>query len=107
MNLWLIFIGGGILTYASRISFIYLMGRLEIPAWLKRSLRFVPPAVLSAIIVPELVIQAGKIDLSLDNYRLFAGIFAILVAWRTRNTLFTIALGMVALLALKSLFGIR
>jgi branched-subunit amino acid transport protein len=107
MNLWLIFIGGGLLTYASRISFIYLMGRLEIPAWLKRSLRFVPPAVLSAIIVPELVFQAGKIDLSLDNYRLLAGIFAILVAWRTRNTLLTIALGMAALLALKSLFGIR
>jgi branched-subunit amino acid transport protein len=107
MNLWLVLIAGGILTYATRLSFIILLGRVEIPEWLKRSLRFVPPAVLSAIFAPELVFHAGKIDLSLQNYRLLAGIFAILVAWRTRNTLLTIILGMAALLAMQSLFIMR
>lgn len=107
MNLWLVLIAGGILTYATRLSFIFLLGRLEMPDWLKRSLRFVPPAVLSAIFVPELIFHAGKIDISLTNYRLLAGILAILIAWRTRNTLLTIVFGMVALLAIQSLFGTR
>ncbi len=107
MNLWLVLIAGGMLTFATRLSFILLLGRIEIPEWIKRSLRFVPPAVLTAIIVPELVFHAGKIDISLANFRLLAGIFAILVAWRTRNTLLTIILGMAALLALQSLFGLR
>lgn len=107
MNLWLVLIAGGVLTFATRLSFILLLGRIEIPEWIKRSLRFVPPAVLTAIIVPELVFHAGKIDISLANFRLLAGVFAILVAWRTRNTLLTIILGMAALLALQSLFGLR
>jgi branched-subunit amino acid transport protein len=107
MNLWLILIAGGVLTFGTRLSFILLLGRVEIPEWVNRSLRFVPPAVLSAIIVPELVFHAGKIDLTLNNFRLLAGIFAMLVAWRTRNTLLTIVLGMAALLLLQSLFGMR
>jgi branched-subunit amino acid transport protein len=107
MNLWLVLIAGGILTFAIRLSFIFLLGRVEIPEWVRRSLRFVPPAVLSAIIVPELVFHAGKIDFTLNNFRLLAGIFAIFIAWRTRSTLLTIILGMAALFALQSLFGMR
>jgi branched-subunit amino acid transport protein len=107
MNLWLVLIVGGILTYTTRLSFIFLLGRLEIPDLLKRGLRFVPPAVLSAIFVPELIFHAGKIDISLNNYRLLAGILAILVAWRTRNTLLTIVLGMATLLTIQFLFGFR
>jgi len=107
MNLWLILIAGGILTFAIRLSFIFLLGRVEMPEWLRRSLRFVPPAVLSAIIVPELVFHAGKIDFTLNNFRLLAGILAIFIAWRTRSTLLTIILGMAALFTLQSLFGMR
>ena len=107
MNLWLVLIAGGILTFAIRLSFIFLLGRVEMPEWLRRSLRFVPPAVLSAIIVPELVFHAGKIDFTLNNFRLLAGILAIFIAWRTRSTLLTIILGMAALFTLQSLFGMR
>jgi len=58
--------------------------------------------VLSAIIFPELLFMDGRLDLSLDNNRLLAGLVAILVAWRTRNTLLTIAVGMAALLILQA-----
>jgi branched-subunit amino acid transport protein len=72
-----------------------------LPETLRRALRFVPPAVLSAIVLPELVIRTGQFDVSLTNFRLLAGIVAILVAWKTRNTLLTILAGMVALLILE------
>ncbi len=106
-SLWVVLIAGGLITFATRLSFILLMGRLALPDWLKRSLRFVPPAVLSAIIVPELIFHAGKIDVSLNNFRLLAGLLAIVVAFRTRNILLTIVSGMVALLLLQFVFGIR
>ena len=80
MNAWLIIIVGGLLTFAMRFSFIYFFGRVEIPAALRRSLRFVPPAVLSAIILPELLLPAGQLDLSLGNHRWLAGLVAVLVA---------------------------
>ncbi|MBN1452092.1 MAG: AzlD domain-containing protein [Anaerolineales bacterium] len=104
MNIWLVLLLGGLLTFGMRYSFIYLLGRFELPETLRRALRFVPPAVLSAIVIPELVIRSGQVDISLTNYRLLAGIVAILVAWKTKNTLLTILAGMVALLVLEFTF---
>jgi branched-subunit amino acid transport protein len=104
VNIWLVFLLGGLLTFGMRFIFIYLLGRFEVPGVMRRALRFVPPAVLSAIVIPELVIRSGKIDLSLLNLRLLAGIAAVLVAWKTKNTLLTILAGMAALVMLELLF---
>jgi branched-subunit amino acid transport protein len=104
MNTWLALILGGLITFAIRFSFIYLFGRIEVPETIHRALHYVPPAVLSAIVFPELLIHSGSLDLSLDNTRLLAGIIAIAVAWFTKNTLLTILAGMIALLLLQILF---
>lgn len=104
MSIWLVFLLGGLLTFGMRYSFIYLLGRYELPETLRRALRFVPPAVLSAIVFPELFIRAGEFNLSLTNFRLLAGLAAVLVAWRTKNTLLTILAGMIALLVLEFVF---
>ncbi len=104
MNIWLVFLLGGLLTFGMRFIFIYLLGRFEVPETMRRALRFVPPAVLSAIVVPELLIRSGQMDVSLTNFRLLAGIVAVLVAWRTKNTLLTILAGMLALLLLQFAF---
>jgi branched-subunit amino acid transport protein len=104
MNTWLIIVLGGLLTFGMRLSFIYFFGRVEIPAAVRRSLRFVPAAVLSALILPELLLPLGRVDFSPGNHRWLAGLIAILVAWRTRNTLLTILAGMVALLVLQLAF---
>jgi branched-subunit amino acid transport protein len=101
--IWLTLLLAGVLTFLIRLSFIALLGRYEPPPLLRRALRFVPPAVLSAIIFPELLIADGQIALGWDNYRLLAGIVAILVAWRTRSALLTIAVGMAALWLLQLL----
>ncbi len=101
MSVWLVFLLGGLLTFGMRFLFIYLLGRFEVPETMRRALRFVPPAVLSAIVVPELLIRSGQVDLSLWNFRLLAGVAAVLVAWRTRNTLLTILAGMAVLVLLE------
>ena len=103
MNIWLVMILGGLVTYGMRHSFIYLFGRIEIPEMMRRALRFVPPAVLTAIIFPEVLILSGKIDVSPGNARLLAALVAVLVAWWTKNTLLTIVVGMAALVALQLL----
>lgn len=105
MNIWLIIIGMGIITYAIRVTPILLLERAEIGGTLRQALRFVPAAVLSAIIFPELFMPGGELDVSLGNERLLAGLLAALVAWRTKNVLFTIAAGMAALWILQALPG--
>jgi branched-subunit amino acid transport protein len=104
VNIWLVFLLGGLLTFGMRFIFIYLLGRFEVPEMMRKALRFVPPAVLSAIVIPELVIRSGQMDVSLMNFRLLAGVAAILVAWRTKNTMLTILGGIVVLLLLELLF---
>ena len=102
MNYWLIIIGMGMVTYGIRLSSIVLVGQREFPSMIQRALRFVPPAVLSAIIFPELFQHSGTFDLSLANVRLIAGIIASIVAWRSKNVLATIGVGMVALWLLQA-----
>lgn len=101
MNIWLVMILGGLLTFGMRFSLIYLFGRFDVPATMRRALHYVPPAVLSAIIFPELFLREGVLTLTLDNYRLLAGIVAIGVGWYSRNILITILAGMLALFLLR------
>jgi len=103
VNIWLVLLLGGLITFGMRFSLIYMFGRFEIPETMRRALHYVPPAVLSAIIFPELFFHANHFDLSLGNTRLLAGLVAILMAWYTKNTLLTIIAGMAALLIFQYL----
>lgn len=101
VKIWEIIIGGGIITYLIRLSFIALIGRLSLPEWFSRSLRYVPAAVLTAITVPELTNWNGKaVNITWNNPQLIAGTVAILVAWRTRNVVLTLAVGLLCFLLL-------
>ena len=104
MNIWVVMLLGGLITFGMRFSLIYLFGRFEVPETIRRALHYVPPAVLSAIVFPELLMPDGTLNLSLDNTRLLAGLIAILVAWFSKNTLITIIAGMLALFLLKLFF---
>ena len=101
MRIWLVLLLGGLITFGMRFSLIYLFGRLEVPQTMRRALHYVPPAVLSAIIFPELFYREGVLDVAFSNTRLLAGLIAILVGWFSKNTLLTIIVGMVALLILQ------
>jgi branched-subunit amino acid transport protein len=102
MNVWLLLICMGLVTYAIRLSLIVLIGRVNLPPIIQWALCLVPPAVLSAIIFPELLMPKGTLDLSFTNLRLLAGALAAAVAWRTKNVLLTIGVGMVALWVLQA-----
>ncbi len=104
--LWIVIIVSGLLTFAIRLSFIMLLDKIKISALMVQALRFVPLAVLAAIISPALFLPRGTLDISLSNARLIAGIVAILVAWRTKNVLLTIVVGMACLLLLQFMLHI-
>ena len=101
--LWITIVIVGLLTLGIRLSFLAFLGGAQIAPLLQQALRFVPVAVLSALIAPALLIPNGTPVLSLANSRLLAGLLAILVAWRTKNVLLTIAAGMACLLILQAI----
>lgn len=93
----------GLLTLSLRLSFMGFLSKMRVSSIVQQTLRFVPIAVLSALIAPALFSPGGSLEISVSNVRLIAGILAILVAWRTRNVLLTIGVGMVCLLILQVL----
>lgn len=104
MTVWVVIVAAGVGTYALRLSFILLFGRFdEMPATLQGILRFVPGAVLAALLIPTLV--ALSLDpgptLIYEPIKLLAAVVALGVAWRTEDILVTIVVGMGALWALQ------
>ena len=95
-SIWTTIFLVGIFTFLTRLSFIILSDKIKLTPFVQRGLRFVPIAVLSAIIFPELVQNNGA-DVLLYIPRVFAGLIAIYVAWRTRNIFLTIITGMCVL----------
>jgi branched-subunit amino acid transport protein len=65
-----------------------------LPPAVERALRFVPPAALAALVVPDMVSHNGALVLTLANPRLIAGVVAFFIAWRTRNIAATLIVGM-------------
>jgi branched-subunit amino acid transport protein len=97
VNVWLTLAGMAAVTYLLRASFLVLPESVDTPPLLRRALRYVPAAVLTAIWAPELLLQDQVLYLALQNEKLLAGGVAIAVAWRWRLTSATIAAGLAAL----------
>jgi branched-subunit amino acid transport protein len=100
--IWALIIVVGAINFGARLSFIALFARREMPPLLARALRHVPAAMLTAIVVPAIVFAApGVLRLDIGNIKLIAALSAGIVAWRWRNTMLTIAVGMVSLWLLQ------
>jgi branched-subunit amino acid transport protein len=97
MSYWLIIFGMVVVTYSVRLSVIVLLGEAAMPPGINHALRYVPPAALTAIIAPALLLPDGSLDLSPGNARLLAGIGAAVVAWRSKSALVAIGVGMALL----------
>jgi len=103
-TIWLAIVGMGIITFLLRLSFIAVLGRVRLSALARRCLDFIPLAVFAALILPDLAGFTEPGAFSVTIYaRMIAGGIAAVVAWRTRNVLFTICSGLAVLLILQTL----
>jgi branched-subunit amino acid transport protein len=93
----------GLLTFAIRASFIVVWDKAVLPEWFRQALKHVPVAVFSAIIVPELV-AVGDGGLIWGGWpKIAAAGVAVLVAWRTRSIVMTLAAGLLVLWGVQAL----
>lgn len=103
VTIWLAILVGGLATFLIRGSFLFLFDRLgSVPPRVERLLRFVPSAVLAALVVPAVLAPRDTVTL-VGNDRLVAAAVAALIAWRTESILATIGTGLVALVVVQAL----
>lgn len=85
-------------TFGVRYPVLAVAGRIQLPESALSALKYVPPAVLTAIIVPAVLIPDGDLDLNPGNAYLIGAVVAVLVSWRTKSLLGTIIVGMTVFL---------
>jgi len=95
MNEWLLIGGMALVTFAIRYPLLALSGHLQMPEALVRALGFVPPVVLTAIVIPSIFYPDGQpLWLHPENPRLVGAIACVAVGLWRKNLLLTIVVGM-------------
>ncbi|WP_462384114.1 AzlD domain-containing protein [Pseudomonas sp. Marseille-QA0892] len=102
---WLMIIGMLVITFSIRYSF-FAWPSLRFSPAIRQALHYVPIAVLTAIVVPAMLMPGGNdLDVSFDNAYLLGGIATIILAAATRHLLVTIAGGLVIFFLLRWALG--
>ena len=93
-EIWLI--GGmALVTFVIRYAMFPISERVRLPEIFERGLRYVPPVVLTAIIVPSVLMPAGgALNFSPTNPYLIGTVAACIVGWKTDKLLVTIMVSM-------------
>jgi branched-subunit amino acid transport protein len=103
LKIWAVVAIVGVLNYLSRLSFIAIFARRHVPALLGRAFRYVPAAMLTALVLP-MIVSPGEAA-SASAPKMIAAVVAGGVAFVTRSTLATLASGMLTLWALQFAFA--
>ena len=88
-----IFLGMWAVTYFPRLIPLAALSRVRLPDPVMAWLRFLPAAILSALIFPGAISANGIMDVSLANANLWALAASFAVAVRTRNLILTMVVG--------------
>ncbi|MCJ2165662.1 MULTISPECIES: AzlD domain-containing protein [unclassified Pseudodesulfovibrio] len=99
---WPVALAMGVGTFLLRFSFILIMDKMTFPDAVTRMLRFIPASVLTALIVPAVLLGRNGEAAFAGWERLLAALVAVVVAWKTKNTFVTIASGMGVLWLLQA-----
>ncbi|MBB1596242.1 AzlD domain-containing protein [Achromobacter sp. UMC46] len=88
----------------TRAGFMLFGDYIPLPDGVRRALRYAPAAALTAIVVPDLLPWKAGLGPVFD-YKLVAGVVAVLVFLRTRSAVLVIIVGMLVLWGLRWLAG--
>lgn len=102
-EIWLVIVLLALATFLARSSFWMVGHKIVLPKRVQEALRYAPACALAAIIVPDLLLREGNLDLHLQNPRLIAGIAATIFFLLNRSMLLTIIFGMLVYTAIRLL----
>jgi branched-subunit amino acid transport protein len=106
-DLWTlaVIVGLAAVTVVTRCFFFFSSAEWHLPLWAQRGLQYAPIAALSAVVIPEIVMQQGELISSLQDARLYAAAVGAAVYFWRRDVLQTIVLGMAVYLPLHLGWG--
>lgn len=88
-------------TYVPRLVPMLLFSSRQLPALVIAWLRYVPVAVLAAMLLPSLLLVEQGISLAPDNLFLWGAVPTLLVAWKTRSLFGSVLCGILIVAAAR------
>lgn len=98
---WTVILGLGLVTYLIRFSFLGLLGNRPLSPGVLRALRYVPSAVIPALVAPMVALDRASGGFAAPHNWL-AGLVALGIGAVTRNLVATILGGMGAFHLLRA-----
>lgn len=99
-------IGMNMVTYLPRLLPVWALAAKSLPKVVVDWLRHVPVAVLSAMLLPSLLVNETYIDLRLSNMFLWAAIPTLVVAWKRRSLFGSVVVGMLVVALARLVLGL-
>jgi branched-subunit amino acid transport protein len=90
----LLILGMGLVTYLPRCLPLLILQNRRLPDWLLDWLALLPAAILSALLIPELLLQPQPRQVNLFSAELLVAIPTFLLAGWTRSLGLTVVFGM-------------
>jgi branched-subunit amino acid transport protein len=103
--IYLTIAGMMLVTFLPRVAPVWFLASRSLPPLVASWLRYVPPAVLAAMLLPSIVAPDGVVDLHWSNLYLMAAVPTLLVAWKTRSMVGSVLTGMVLVALARLVWG--
>lgn len=91
---FLTILGMLLVTYFPRVLPVWLLSSKSLPPLVVAWLRYVPVAVLAAMLLPSLFVQDTHLNFRADNFFFWAAFPTVFVAWKTRSFFGSVIVGM-------------
>ena len=98
---FLVMVGMLVVTYLPRLLPVLLFSSRDLPPLVITWLRYVPAAVLAAMLLPSLVLVDNQLDLRINNIFLWAAIPTFFVALKTKSLFGSVIIGMMVVAAAR------
>ena len=105
-TVFLTLIGMNLVTYIPRLLPVWALASKSLPKVIVDWLRYVPVAVLAAMLLPSLLVNHGHIDLNPSNMFLWAAIPTLVVAWKRRSLFGSVVVGMLVVALARLVLGL-
>jgi branched-subunit amino acid transport protein len=102
-DVWLVIAGMAVVTYLTRAPLLLALARRPLPPRLRLWLRLIPLAVLPALAFPLILVEGGRLTLSVAHPPLWGAVVVMVLAALRLNLFVTVALAVATVAILRGL----